>query len=123
MFIGPRIEVGMNIHVSLEDEIAVLRIEGRLWGEEDSVELDRMIDDTLDRGCTRFVADLAGVPIMNSSGLGSLIAAMKKIRSGEGEMVLTGVNDRLDHLFRITRLYTVFKTYDDVDAAVENMHA
>lgn len=113
----------MNIHVSMEDEIAVFRIEGRLWDEGDSVELDRMIDDTLARGCTRFVADLTGVPIMNSSGLGSLIAAMKKIRSRDGEMVLTGVNDRLDHLFRITRLYTVFKTYDDVDAAVENMLA
>ena len=48
---------------------------------------------------------------------------MKKIRSRSGEMVLTGVNDRLDQLFRITRLYTVFKKYDDVDAAVENMHA
>ena len=113
----------MNIYVALEDEIAVLRIEGRLWEEGDSVELDRMIDDTLDRGCTRFVADLTGVPIMNSSGLGSLIAAMKKIRSRSGEMVLTGVNDRLDQLFRITRLYTVFKKYDDVDAAVENLHA
>ena len=113
----------MNIYVSLEDEIAVLRIEGRLWEEGDSVELARMIDDTLARGCTRFVADLTGVPIMNSSGLGSLIAAMKKVRSRDGEMVLTGVNDRLDHLFRITRLYTVFKTYDDVDAAVENMLA
>ncbi len=113
----------MNIYVALEDEIAVLRIEGRLWEEGDSVELDRMIDDTLDRGCTRFVADLTGVPIMNSSGLGSLIAAMKKIRSRSGEMVLTGVNDRLDQLFRITRLYTVFKKYDDVDTAVENMHA
>ncbi len=113
----------MNIYVSLEDEIAVLRIEGRLWDEGDSVELDRMIDDALARKCTRFVADLTGVPIMNSSGLGSLIAAMKKIRSRSGDMVLTGVNDRLDHLFRITRLYTVFKTYDNVDAAVEQMHA
>ncbi len=113
----------MNIEVSLEDEIAVLRIEGRLWEEGDSIELDRMIDDALSRGCTRFVTDLTGVPIMNSSGLGSLIAAMKKIRSRSGEMVLTGVNDRLDHLFRITRLYTVFKTYDDVDAAVAKMLA
>lgn len=113
----------MNIDVSLENEIAVLRIEGRLWEEGDSIELDRMIDEAIARGCTGFVTDLTGVPIMNSSGLGSLIAAMKKIRSSSGEMALTGVNDRLDHLFRITRLYTVFKTYDDVDAAVENLHA
>lgn len=113
----------MNIDVSLENEIAVLRIEGRLWEEGDSIELDRTIDEALTRGCTRFVTDLAGVPIMNSSGLGSLIAAMKKIRSRSGEMALTGVNERLDQLFRITRLHTVFKTYDDVDAAVENLHA
>ena len=113
----------MNIDVSLENEIAVLRIEGRLWEEGDSIELDRMIDEALVRGCTRFVADLAGVPIMNSSGLGSLIAAMKKIRARSGEMALTGVNERLDQLFRITRLHTVFKTYDDVDAAVQNLHA
>ncbi len=99
-----------------------MRIEGRLWEEGDSIELDRVVDAALDRGCTGFVADLKGVPIMNSSGLGSLIAAIKKIRSRSGEMALTGVNDRLDHLFRITRLHTVFKTYDDVDAAMENLH-
>ncbi len=113
----------MNIQVTLDNDITVLRIEGRLWEEADSIELDRMIDESLDRGCMCFVTDLTGVPIMNSSGLGSLIAAMKKIKSRSGDMVLTGVNDRLDHLFQITRLYTVFKTYEDIDAAVENMHA
>jgi len=112
----------MRIEVSLNNGIAVLRIQGKLWEEEDSIVLNQKIDESISKGCACFVADLRGVPIMNSSGLGSLIAAMKKVRSQSGEMALTGLNERLDQLFQITRLHTVFATYADVESAIKEMH-
>ena len=72
-----------------------------------------MINDTIDRGHLQVLIDLSEVPIMNSSGLGPLIAAtMKAVEGASGEIVLMGVNDRLINLLRITKLLNVFKIFD-----------
>lgn len=113
----------MTIEVSKENKCAVLTIEGRMWEEADSVQLNQIVDNVLSFDCLYVICDLTNVLIMNSSGLGSLIAALKKIRSRAGEMVLAGINERLAQLLQITRLDTVFKTYDDVDAAMGQVHS
>tara|TARA_B100000809_G_scaffold153589_1_gene150955 strand:+ start:1534 stop:1692 length:159 start_codon:yes stop_codon:yes gene_type:complete len=52
----------------LENEIAILQIQGRLWQESDSSALLNMINGTIDRGHLKVLIDLSEVPIMNSSG-------------------------------------------------------
>ena len=79
----------------MENEIAILQIQGRLRQESDSSALLNMINDTIDRGHLKVLIDLSEVPIMNSSGLGALIATMKAVEVASGEIVLMGVNDRL----------------------------
>lgn len=113
----------MTIELSTEDKFAVLRVEGRIWEEEDSAQLNEMIENVISGDYSYVIIDLANVPIMNSSGLGSLIAALKTIRARSGELVLAGINERLAQLFQITRLDTVFKTYDDVETAMDKVHS
>ena len=79
----------------MENEIAILQIQGRLRQESDSSALLNMINDTIDRGHLKVLIDLSEVPIMNSSGLGALIATMKAVEAASSEIVLMGVNDRL----------------------------
>jgi len=80
-----------------------------------------MINDTIDRGHLQVLIDLSEVPIMNSSGLGSLIATMKAVEAASGEIVLMGVNDRLINLLRITKLLNVFKIFDLKDEALNHL--
>ncbi len=81
-----------------------------------------MINDTIDRGHLQVLIDLSEVPIMNSSGLGPLIAAtMKAVEAASGEIVLMGVNDRLINLLRITKLLNVFKIFDLEDEALNHL--
>jgi len=101
----------------LENEIAILQIQGRLWQESDSSALLNMINDTIDRGHLKVLIDLSEVPIMNSSGLGALIATMKAVEAASAEIVLMGVNDRSIDLLRITKSLNIFKILDLKDEA------
>lgn len=57
--------------------------------------------------------DLSQVDYMDSTGLGVLIGAYKKLRSRGGRLVLTGMSPRLKRLFHITRLTNVIDIEED----------
>lgn len=113
----------MKINRKMENEIAELKIQGRLWQESDSTELLNIVDDTISNGFLKIIVDLSDVPIMNSSGLGSLIAMMKKVQTASGRLALTGVNDRLMNLLRITKLMNIFSIYPSRDEALTYLTA
>ena len=55
---------------------------------------------------------------MNSSGLGILIGGLTTIRNNQGELKLANVTERIQSLLMITKLMTVFESYDSLDKAV-----
>lgn len=57
---------------------------------------------------------------MNSSGLGILIGSMTTIKNAGGEMKLAAVTEKVQSLFMITKLVTIFDTEDDVETAITN---
>lgn len=71
-----------------------------------------------DEGCTQIVLDLAEVDFIDSTGLGSLISTLKKLRSSGGELRLARASEAVLGVFEITRLDRVFHTYESVEDAV-----
>ena len=78
--------------------------------------------DTLERlvreGRQRFVIGLAGVPFMDSSGLATLVQTFKRVRIGEGDVRVAGLQDEVLRVFQLVRLDRVFDLYPDAPAAV-----
>ncbi|MCE1190346.1 MAG: STAS domain-containing protein, partial [Ignavibacteria bacterium] len=60
---------------------------------------------------------------MNSSGLGMLISGLTTVKNGNGLMKLAGVTEKIHSLLMITKLITIFETYDSVDEAVKSFTA
>ncbi|MEU0597486.1 STAS domain-containing protein [Streptomyces sp. NPDC006393] len=71
-------------------------------------------------GHRHFVLDLCPVPILDSQGLGMLIAITKRIRDREGSLCLTCADERILKVFRATELRRVYAFYDSVEAATRN---
>lgn len=69
-------------------------------------------------GHYRIVVDLEGVDFLDSTGLGVLVGALKRVRSHDGELLLVCTQPRILKVFEITRLTRVFDIHDSVDAAV-----
>jgi anti-sigma B factor antagonist len=67
----------------------------------------------------RLVVDMSGVGYMDSSGLATLVEAMKLTRNGGTRLVLSGLSDRVKAIFEIARLEKYFTITPSVDAAVK----
>lgn len=70
-------------------------------------------------GATNVILDLEGVDFIDSTGLGVLVGAVKRIRVAEGEFRVVCSRENLLSLFEITRLTTVFDIYPSIDLALE----
>lgn len=66
----------------------------------------------------RIVVDLLGVDFIDSTGLGVLIGALKRVRTHDGDLVLVCADARIVKVFEITGLDRVFEIHGSVDGAV-----
>ncbi len=67
------------------------------------------------------IVDLGKIELMSSVGLGMLISALTTVKNAGGRMVLANIT-RIQNLIAITRLNTVFESYDSVEQAVESFN-
>src|SRR5215475_4941292 len=71
----------------------------------------------VDGGARQVVVDLGRVEFLDSTGLGVLVGALKRLRGAGGELFLVCGQERLLKIFRITGLDRVFTLYPTVAAA------
>ena len=57
---------------------------------------------------------------MNSSGLGMLISGLTTMKKNDGFLKLAGATEKIESLLIITKLITIFESYDSVDEAVKS---
>ena len=67
----------------------------------------------------RLAVDLAGMEFMDSSGLGVLIAALKRLKEHDGELVLVSPRDQMRRILKLTgldKILTIAERLDEVTA-------
>lgn len=77
----------------------------------------------IDSGKRRLVIDLLGVRFMDSTGLGVLFNALKRLRSRDGELAIVCNDAEIQALFEMVGLERVFPIYPTRDAAVRALAA
>ncbi len=108
----------MQIKEKIDQNVAVLSLKGDLLGEPDTANFREKIHSLVSDGIKQIVIDLGGVNYMNSSGLGTLIAALTTVRNAGGDLRLARVEGKVQNLFVMTQLVKVFDTYETVDRAL-----
>jgi anti-sigma B factor antagonist len=76
------------------------------------------ISEAVKNGQPRVVLDLEGVSFVDSTGLGSVIAALKQIRSSQGDLRLAAPNQQVRVVLELTTLDRVFPYYSTVEEAL-----
>ena len=69
-------------------------------------------------GQAKVVIDMEGVSFVDSTGLGSVIAALKQIRSSQGDLRLAAPNQQVRVVLELTTLDRVFPYYSTVEEAL-----
>jgi anti-sigma B factor antagonist len=108
----------MKITERKDGAATILTLKGNLLGGPDADTFYNIVKSHLDTDVKNFVLDLAGVKLMNSSGLGILIKALKPVREAGGDFHLANATEKINSLFMITKLYQVFKNFDSLEDAI-----
>ena len=80
--------------------------------------LREQLIDLVSSGAYHLVVDMENVDFLDSTGLGVLVGALKRVRSNDGELSLVCTQPRIRKVFEVTGLTKVFSLYDSVDEAV-----
>ncbi len=103
-----------------EDGVVIVEPKGKIMGGPESTELHDLLHDLIEKEKKYVVIDLSKVDWMNSTGLGLLISGLTTLRKAGGELKLAKVTDKIQSLLTITKLITIFKSFDSVEEAVKS---
>jgi len=109
----------MNIIERKINDVTVLDLEGDLALDENA-RFRKHVTGAIDAGTRKLIVNLAGVEYMDSSGLGELISCYTALQQLNGHVKLLHTNNRLQYLLAITKLDSVFETFDSEPAAVSS---
>jgi anti-sigma B factor antagonist len=110
----------MKLTSSENKGIVILEPKGKIMGGPDAAILHDSLHELINQGKKKVVIDLAKVDWMNSTGLGILISGLTTMRNNGGELKLANVTEKIQSLLTITKLITVFETFDSIDQAVQS---
>ena len=99
------------------NDVFVIEMNGDIMGGAESENFRDIIFKAIEEDSINIVIDLANANWMNSSGLGMLISGLTTIRSSGGDLRLANMSERVRRTLEITKLESVFLSYNSVDEA------
>lgn len=110
----------MKIEERAVGGVTILDLQGKmLIGEGDEL-LREKINQLVENGTQKIVLNLAEVPYVDSAGLGEIVRCYTTVSRKNGKLKLLNLTKRIHDLLSITKLLTVFETYDSEEEAVNS---
>jgi anti-sigma B factor antagonist len=100
--------------------VTILDLSGRITLGEDGNLLKDKLQSLLHQGKKNVLFNLAQVSYVDSAGLGAIVSAYTTVTREGGSLKLANVTKKLQDLLSITKLLTVFETFDSEDEAVRS---
>ncbi len=99
-------------------EVTVLDLSGKITIGEGSVQLREAVKKLLEAGTKKILLNLGDVSYVDSSGIGELVSSFTTVKNQQGALKLLNLTKKIQDLLMITKLLTVFETFDTEDAAI-----
>src|SRR6516225_1753441 len=113
----------MQIEERNVGDVKVLDLKGKITlGEGDELLKDK-VNSLVNQGNKKLVLNLEGVPYIDSAGLGEIVRTYTTVSRQGGSLKLLNLTKRITDLLSITKLLTVFETYDNEAEAVGSFSA
>ena len=101
-------------------DVTILDLSGEVRIGEGSISLRDSIRNLADQGKKNVLLNLRGVKYIDSTGIGELIANYTTITRQGGQLKLLNLTDKIQNLLVITKLLTVFDSYEDEGEALKS---
>ncbi|HEY9403460.1 MAG TPA: STAS domain-containing protein [Pyrinomonadaceae bacterium] len=110
----------LNINERQAGDVTVLDMSGKITIGEGSVALRSAIRKLIEEGKKKILLNLSHVSYVDSSGIGEFVASFTAIGREGGQLKLLNLTQKIQDLLAITKLLTVFDTYDDESSALNS---
>ena len=114
----------MQIAERSAGNVKVLDLSGQitLTKGDDQLFKDK-VNSLVNQGQKKIVLNLAEVPYIDSAGLGEIVRTYTTVSRQGGSLKLLNLTKRITDLLSITKLLTVFETFDSENEAVRSFSA
>jgi anti-sigma B factor antagonist len=113
----------MQIDERKVGDVTILDLKGKMTlGDGDEL-LRNKINGLIQAGAKKLVLNLGDVPYIDSAGLGEVVRTYTTVSRQGGALKLLNLTKRIQDLLAITKLLTVFETFDTEAEAVKSFGA
>jgi anti-sigma B factor antagonist len=113
----------MQIEERALGDVVVLDLKGKVTlGQGDELLKDK-VNSLVNQGYKKLVLNLSEVPYIDSAGLGEIVRTYTTVSRQGGSLKLLNLTKRIQDLLSITKLLTVFETFESEDDAVRSFSA
>ena len=113
----------MKIEERALENVVILDLKGKLTiGEGDEL-LKGAIQKLMDQGHSNLLLNLEDVPYVDSAGLGEIVRTYTTVSRQGGSLKLVNLTKRITDLLAITKLLTVFDTFESEADAVSSFQS
>jgi anti-sigma B factor antagonist len=113
----------MQIEERNVGDVKVLDLKGKITlGEGDELLKDK-VNSLVNQGNKKIVLNLAEVPYIDSAGLGEIVRTYTTVSRQGGSLKLLNLTKRITDLLAITKLLTVFETFESENEAIRSFSA
>jgi len=110
----------MTIETRTSGPVTILDIHGKITIGEGSAEVRNMVRELLQAGKKDILLNLGDVSYVDSSGIGELVSSFTTVSNQGGRLKLLNLTKKLKELLAITKLLTVFDSYEDEEDALSS---
>ncbi len=86
---------------------------------DENEELKDTFSGFIDEGAKKIVLDFSETAFISSIVLASMVFMLKRAKEAGGDLVLSGVKDKVAEVLKITNLDKVFEIFEDNKAAID----
>ena len=111
-------QVSLITNVREVGSVTIVDLSGRITLGEGSGVLRDTVRELLSKGQKNVLLNLGDVSYIDSSGLGELVSSYTSAAHQGAKVKLIHVQKKVHDLLQITKLYTVFESFEDESAAI-----
>ena len=112
----------MDFERTTNNKVVVLNVNLLRATLKEAEEFKNQLMEEISKGNKKIVVNLSRCEFIDSTFLGSLVVALKKVTGSGGDLRLVGFQPAVSSMFELTRMYRVFESFKSPEEAVKSFN-
>jgi anti-anti-sigma factor len=113
----------VDLDIRESDQVCVLKLKGRLVSGEAVGQFENAFQQALATGRTFLILDLEALPYIDSSGIGSVVNALRQANKLGGTVKIVNPPPFVAKTLKMVGILSLFRVYDSTDEALASCQA